>query len=238
MVWRRHRVCRCWLFCLALFPSCGAARREEIVTQPETFLSCSAASQPSFLAERVTISFAGRPLSDVIRSLRREHSLPVSFVEGPFPVQIEVSGQDEPVRSFLGRLLEQAQGYRCSIIEGHVVIYYDEPALHEIVKGVSITDELRGEAVQLYVETVSHQIRSFEGLGVLLGGSLESTFFTDRVTLAREATVLRHLCQLLGKYPDTCFSLRYGSVGGRYLTMGTAISKPHVTHRREPPPAH
>jgi hypothetical protein len=219
-----------WLFFLLPLPSCGEERHEAVaITQIETLRSCIDSNwKPGLLGERITITFVDIKLPQVISHLRAVPGLPVSFIEGPLPVQIEIRVQDEPVRAVLGRLLDQAQGYKCAVIDDHMVIYYDEPALHKKVVNVAITQQWRGRAARSYVEYLSHQVEEFKDLDVLLGGSgiEDSPVYGERVTLARDATVLEHLSQLLGKNPDVIFGLRYASMGGRYINFGTTMKQP------------
>ena len=128
------------------------------------------------------------------------------------------------MRKLLEQLLAQAHDYRCTIIENHIVVYHEEPALHETVDNVSIFQQLRGQAARSYIEYISHKISAFQGLSVFLGGALESPIFDEKVTLAPNAIVLEHLCQLLGKNPNVFFWLRYASTKSRYLTFGSTLS--------------
>jgi hypothetical protein len=227
-----------WLLFLLPLTSCGAARHDEPAsTHTERLSSClDSTAGPSLLEERITATFEGTQLPEALDHLA-ELGIPVSFIEGPSPVQIEMRVQDEPVRSFLGLLLGQARDYKCAVIENHVVIYHDEPALHKMVKHVSITEQLRGRAAGSYVKHVSHQIEEFKDLSVLLGGPLDSPVLEEKVTLAREATVLEHLGQLLGKNPDIVFWLRYASTGSRYLNLGSVLRRRVEPAEEKPSPS-
>ena len=211
-----------WLLLLFPLPSCGEVPRKEAAITRPALLSCLDSSVgPDFLEKRITATLEGMQLLQVIDHLHAKLGLPVSFVQGSSAVPIDLQVENESVRSFLERLLDQARDYRCAVIENHVVIFFDEPALHKLVDGVSITRQLRGQAARSYVEHVSRQVEEFQDLAVLLGGPLEADVFTDVVSLARESTMLEHLCQLLGANPKVFFGLRYASVGGRYLTFGS-----------------
>jgi hypothetical protein len=219
-----------WLLFLLPLPSCGEERHEAAaITQVQTLKACTDSDwMPSLLGERITANFVNAKLLEVVSRLRSEPGLPVSFIEGPLPVQIQMRVHDEPVRAVLERLLDQASGYKCSIVNEHMVIYYDEPALHKVVVDVSIAQQWRGRAARSYVEYLSHQIEEFKDVDVLLGGSgiEDSPVYNERVTLVRDATVIEHLGQLLGKNPDIIFVLRYDSSGSRYINFGTTMKRP------------
>jgi len=212
-----------WLLLLVPLPSCGKVPREvEATSRPEVLLSCLDLSVgPDFLEERITATFEGSQLPQVIEHLNAKLGLPVSFIQGSSATPIELRIENKSVRSLLGRLLEQARDYRCAVIEDHVLIYHDEPALHELVEGVSITRKLRWGAAQSYVKHVSQRVEEFHDLAVLLGGPLDAPVFSDVVSLARDSTMLEHFGQLLGADPKVFFWIRYSGVGGRYLTLGS-----------------
>jgi len=221
-------------------PSCEVAHHEETaVARAEAIPSClDSGAGPSFLDERFTAIFEGVQLPQVILYLNANTGNPVSFIDGPSPVPLELDVQDETIRSFLGRLLGQAPGYRCAVIDNHVVIYYDEPALHKSVEHVSIVQQFRGPASRAYVKHLSRQVEELKDLGVLLGGVgiNDSPVYDEKVTLARKATVLEHLGQLLGKNPDIVFSIRYASTGSRYLNFGTPLRRRAELPREKPSP--
>ncbi len=157
------------LLLLLSLASCGAARHEEPpIAHVSAVQSCLESAGPSFLAKSITVAFEGVQLPQVIGHLHTELGLPVSFIEGPPPVQVELSVEGQPVRTLLGQLLHEARDYRCAVVRKHVVIYHDEPALHKLVEDVSIDQELRGRAAGSYVKYLSRQVEEFEHLGVLL----------------------------------------------------------------------
>lgn len=216
-----------WLLLLPSLASCGTEGHEMAgeVTRAAALPTCfDSTAALSWEDEGVTATFEGVQLPAVI-----EHidilGFPVSFIEGPSPVRIEMRSQNLQARSFLKELLEQAPGYRCSVIGNHAVVYFDDPALHKVVSDVSIAQKFRGPAARSYVKHVSHEIEELKDLGVLLGGPLDSPVFNEEVTLAPEATVLEHLGQLLGENPDIIFWIRYASTGNRYLNFGSVFRR-------------
>ena len=211
---------------LGALPSCGNADED---VRPST-VSCfepSGESEPAFLDQRVNVSFKEGSLINAIKSLNEDLGLPVSFIEGEdagSPFELKADGMS--VREILREMMSDSPEYRCAIVDDRVVIFGEVAGIHEKIQNVDIVNIPRARASRAYLKKVAKEVTALSDLDFLFGGIVDSPTFGDQVTLTREATVLEHLVQLLGKDEDVYFWIRRASTGSRYLTLGSVPSAP------------
>lgn len=183
------------------------------------------ASAPHFWNQRVSVALGAGSIAESIELLRRENHLPISFIEGRSHERASaVSATREPVGDLVRRLLESVPGYQCKIVGGHVVVLSDAAEYAATLRGVRITAEPRAVATRAYIERLTRKVDALDDLEYSvrsLGGLIDESLLDHTVTLAREATVLEHLSQLLGDDPQVYFSIRRGVAGRRDFALGS-----------------
>jgi hypothetical protein len=125
------------------------------------------------------------------------------------------------VRSLLRSVLATSPSYTCQVAAGHIVVYPDRLEFRTLVQGVDLVDRPRGVAAREYIDFVSKRIDYFKNVGVLLGGVVESPIFDERVSLGREARVIDHLGQLLGRDKSVFFVIQRAPSGGLLFSLGS-----------------
>lgn len=186
-------------------------------------LSCLdpvAAASASFLAEKVSLDLRDVTVLDVMSALQDKFGLPISFIQVPQATsRITIQLERVPVADVMDRMLAQATpSYRCSVVQGHVIVYPDQEIYLQAVSGVSITAEPRSIAVRRYLDGL--EAEGLQGIAFFAGGVLESDMMSETVSLEPEASFIEHLAQILGANGSTFFVIRDSPGGARYLTLG------------------
>lgn len=192
---------------------------------PDGFIPCSNPAAPRaapFLAEKVTLDIRDVAVREVVENLQNKLALPISFIEASEVAKITLRLAQVPAVQVIGNLLSQVPGYRCDLVESHVVIYPDQGSYLQEVSGVSIVDEFRGAAARQYLDHI--EIKGLQGIAFLATGLLEGEVLSEKVSLRPKARVIEHLAQMLGPNERVFFVIRE-SPGGRYLTFGAAHSQ-------------
>jgi hypothetical protein len=184
----------------------------------------------AFLRTKISMELDQVRLLDGIRRLHSAHRLPISFVDSPrdVPVTLEVSRL--PVEALLQEMvINQPEPYRCLVVDGHVVMLPDQPRWFRHITGVDVHDLPRMVAAERYVKILS-SLKEFDGLVVVAGGLLESSVFSDRVSLSSDGIVLEQLTQLLGDDEGKFFMVKRAVTGVEYLTVGSTMEPASDEH--------
>lgn len=196
----------------------------------------AAAPDAHYLDRRISVSYAGLSMGEVIRDLNNRYELPISYIEVVPAKAFDRKLDGLTVRSLLRNLVDTRQEYACRVVEGHVVLYPDLPDLEKVVRGVDIVDRFRGTATRSYVDYARNQVPFFQDVGVVLGGLLNSPLFDERVSLDREARAIDHLSQLLGRDRKAYFVIERSPVGRLILGLGMVSDRAmRLAHPRRPP---
>ena len=173
----------------------------------------------SFLDSKISLNQDTKRLGDVIEMLQAKLHLPISFVdhEATLPVTLKLDGVS--VLKLLQNLIaSQSIGYQCLVADGHVLVIPEEPRLSLVISGVEAEDLPRFPAARRLVEHLA-VLDEFKHMGVFGGGLLETSLFTERVSLSKSAMVLEHLVELLGDDPGAFFVIERASTGVEYLSV-------------------
>jgi len=174
---------------------------------------------------RVRIEHFKGTVMNAARLLSREHNVPVSIVEDTRDPGVELNRVDATPVDLLRDLARLSGVYRFESIDGHFVLYPDDPAFQSLVNDVHIEKEERGDAIGHLLEHLRAHAPSLPPIygpaSVVVGNT--GSLFSAPVTLKSRDTAIRLLVQLLGtdqgvffvvykheKYPLT---MTLGSVG-------------------------
>ena len=191
-----------------------------------------AAGIPSvaFLATKISLNLDQVPLSHVIKKLQGEQRLPISYIDSPSNVSVTLHKRNLQVSAILREIVsEQPEQYRCLVANGHVVVLPDEPRWFRRIEGINIHNTPRMMAAQQYVKILS-SLKDFDGFVVVPGGLLESSVFSERVSLSPDGVVLEQLMQLLGDDEGKFFVIKRTPGGVEYLTVGSTMEPPSLEH--------
>jgi len=186
-----------------------------------TGASCIAAKP---VEPRVRIDHFKGAVLDAARLLFREHNVPVSIVEATRDPGIELNRVDDAPVELLRKMAKLSGVYRFETIDGHLILYPDDPSFESLVDDVRIKDEKRELAM---VHLLEHFRTHAPSLPTILGplktiAGTEPEFWSAPVTLKSNDTVIRLLTQLLGpdqklffvvsKYNNLSLMMTLGSV--------------------------
>jgi hypothetical protein len=189
-----------------------------------------------FLDRKISVSYSGLTVEEVVRHLHRMNKLPVSYIETTSADAGSRMLEGVTVRRVLRELVGARPGYVCRVIGGHVMLYPDLPDFERVVRGVDITRRYRSAATQLYVDQARRGVPFFRDVYAFLGGNLMSPAFSECVSLDRDAKVIVHLSQLLGKDRSVFLVSQQAPVGGPELGIGNVGNRAMwLAHPRRPP---
>jgi hypothetical protein len=234
------RLLRFALLILAIQLSAAGCQKAEPIAS-SVGASCfepasAAAPDAHYLDRRISVSYAGLSMGEVVRSLHNMYALPISYIEVVPAKAVDRKVDGLTVRSLLRDLVNTRQGYVCRVVEGHVVLYPDLPDLDKAVRGVDIVGRFRGAAARSYVEYARNQVPFFRDVDVVLGGLMDSPLFDERVSLDPEARAIGHLSQLLGRDRRAFFVIQRSPAGGLTLGLGMVSDRAmRLAHPRRPP---
>ncbi len=213
------------LLLLAFSPSCGGASEREKASEKAAPISCfdpPYGQAPAFLGEKINYSLEVDSMEDAINQLNVNFNIPISFIgDGASGSSsgMKISGGN--VREALRRLVESLPGYQCRVVSGHVVVLSDNPEFYSVVRDVDIVNQRRAIASRSYIEKIAEEVSGLRDMSFLYGGIADAPLFVDKVTLSREATVLEHFAQLLGRDQNVYFWIRRAATGSRYFALGS-----------------
>jgi hypothetical protein len=201
------------------------------------YFSCfdQAPSGVPFLDRKISVSYSGFKVAEVVRRIREVNDLPISYIETAPAEAGSLKLEGISVRAWLRALVDARPGYVCRIVGGHVMVYPDLPDFEQVVRAVSLVRMHRLVAVRRYLEYPRRQTLHFRDIEVVAGGVIESPVFEECVSLARDATLIVHLAQLLGKDRSIYLDIQQAPTGGLVLGMGNVDNRAmRSAHPREP----
>jgi hypothetical protein len=151
------------------------------------------------LDRKISVSYSGVTVKEVVNKIREVNKLPISYIETASADAGNRKLEEVPVRRLLRELVDARPGYVCRIVGGHVMIYPDLPDFERVVRGVDLIRKYRAGATRKYLEYARREVLFFRNVYLFVGGNLESPVFSECVSLDRQAKVIVHLSQLLGK---------------------------------------
>lgn len=166
----------------------------------------------TMLNRRVSLAINKATVYNIVLELRQKHSIPLSFIQShrsfSKPEEISINVSNRTIKEVLEMVKSSAPEYRYGVIEGHLVLYANEPKYHRTVDIASITNMRRFEAINSYIDSLRTRWPEFkELLRPPLKGDSRASAFTELVSVRPKRTVLQGFAQLLGNNQSVVFSI-------------------------------
>jgi hypothetical protein len=173
----------------------------------------------------------GRPIEDVVRELRKQSCVAVSFIDrrGGETIVIKASSTPEDV---LVAIATQTRTYKFETINGRLVLYPIEADFDRELSGISIHAMPRIEAVDTYVADL-------RGAGILPGllmtpvvGELRAPLYRERVSVRERGRVIDQMTDLLGSSQMLFFEIPRAPSGRPYIQVESVDCSPKNEHEK------
>lgn len=179
---------------------------EKLKYPSELYVRMSQPLEENLLEKKITISITDASVYDLVQLLRKEHHVPISFIDTEEEHKITIDLKEVSLRTVLENVVSKIPLYRFQMINNRLVLYPDLPRYHFLVKDINITGMKRFDAAHEYAAQLKRQFPEFMNFfGPALLGDPRHPVFTDTVTLKRESSVLDHFIQLLGENQTVVF---------------------------------
>src|SRR5687767_9386098 len=95
----------------------------------------------ALLNRRISVDLNKATVYDVVKALRTQHAIPISFIQSTRSFnakeEIDIKVSNGAVRDVLEKIKSEASDYRYGFVEGHLVLYPNEPKYQRVVGSVS-----------------------------------------------------------------------------------------------------
>lgn len=168
----------------------------------------------TLLHRRVSVELNNATVYDVVVALRTQHTIPLSFIQSTRSFhtkeEINIKVSNGTVRDVLEKIKSDAPDYRYGDVEGHLVLYPNEPKYHKAVGSVSVREMGRLKATYSYLDALRVRWPEFKELmAPAMKGSPKAVLYTELVSIRPRGTVLKGFAQLLGKNQSAVFTIIY-----------------------------
>jgi hypothetical protein len=174
----------------------------------------------TLLSRRVSVDLNKATVYDIVMALRTQHAIPLSFIQSArsfnMKEEISIKVSNGTIRDVLQRIKPDAPEYRYGFIEGHLVLYPNEPKYQRAVGSISIREIGRLKAAYSYLDALRTRWPEFkELLTPIMKGDPKAALYAERVSIKPRGTVLKGFAQLLGSNQSAVFSIKYREKAGR-----------------------
>jgi len=175
----------------------------------------SGQSRPeALLNRRVSIDLNKATVYDVVVALRTQHAIPLSFIQSTRSFnakgEINIKVSNGTVREALEKIKSAAPDYRYGDVEGHLVLYPNEPKYQKAIGSVSVREMERLKATYSYLDALGTRWPEFKELmAPAMKGNPKAVLYTELVSIRPRVTVLKGFAQLLGKNQSVVFTIIY-----------------------------
>jgi len=174
----------------------------------------------ALLNRRVSVELNKATVFEVVEALRTQHAIPLSFIQSTRyfnkKEEINIKVSSGTVRDALEKIKSYAPDYNYGFVEGHLVLYSNEPKYQKVVDSLSIRDTAGFNATYSYLDVLRARWPEYKELmSPVIKGDPRAAFFTDRVSIRTGGTVLKGFAQLLGNNRSVVFTIIYWEKASR-----------------------
>lgn len=186
-----------------------------------SFQQGSGQSRPeALLNRRVSIELNKATVYDVVVALRAQHAIPLSFIQSTRSFNakeaINIKVSNGTVREVLEKIRSTAPDYRYGFVEGHFVLYPNEPKYQRVIDSVSIREIERLKATYSYLDALRARWPEFKELmAPAMKGYPKAPLYIEPVSIRPRGTVLKGFAQLLGNNQFVTFTIFYWAKANR-----------------------
>jgi len=168
----------------------------------------------ALLNRRISVELNKATVYDLVKALRTQHAIPLSFIQSTrsfhMKEEVNIKVSNGTVRDVLEKIKSDAPDYRYGDVEGHLVLYPNEPKYQKAIGSVSVREMERLKATYSYLDALRARWPEFKELmGPAMKGNPKAVLYTELVSIRPRVTVLKGFAQLLGKNQSVVFTIIY-----------------------------
>jgi len=166
------------------------------------------------LNRRISVELNKATVYDLVKALRTQHAIPLSFIQSTrsfhMKEEVNIKVSNGTVRDVLEKIKSDAPDYRYGDVEGHLVLYPNEPKYQKAIGSVSVREMERLKATYSYLDALRARWPEFKDLmAPAMKGNPKAVLYTELVSIRPRVTVLKGFAQLLGKNQSVVFTIIY-----------------------------
>jgi len=168
----------------------------------------------ALLNRRISVELNKATVYDLVKALRTQHAIPLSFIQSTrsfhMKEEVNIKVSNGTVRDVLEKIKSDAPDYRYGDVEGHLVLYPNEPKYQKAIGSVSVREMERLKATYSYLDALRARWPEFKDLmAPAMKGNPKAVLYTELVSIRPRVTVLKGFAQLLGKNQSVVFTIIY-----------------------------
>ena len=168
----------------------------------------------ALLNRRISVELNKATVYDLVKALRTQHAIPLSFIQSTrsfhMKEEVNIKVSNGTVRDVLEKIKSDAPDYRYGDVEGHLVLYPNEPKYQRAIGSVSVREMERLKATYSYLDALRARWPEFKDLmAPAMKGNPKAVLYTELVSIRPRVTVLKGFAQLLGKNQSVVFTIIY-----------------------------
>jgi len=168
----------------------------------------------ALLNRRISVELNKATVYDLVKALRTQHAIPLSFIQSTrsfhMKEEVNIKVSNGTVRDVLEKIKSDAPDYRYGDVEGHLVLYPNEPKYQKAIGSVSVREMERLKATYSYLDALRARWPEFKDLmAPAMKGNPKAVLYTELVSIRPRVTVLKGFAQLLGKNQSAVFTIIY-----------------------------